>query len=245
MTPLFWIITSTFVVSLIAFIGVFALALREKILEKILLSLVSLASGALLGGAFLHLLPEAVEELNGENIFIWALLAFIIFFVVEKIFQWRHCHKGHCEVHTFGYMSLLGDALHNFIDGLIIAAAFVENFALGLTVTLVVILHEIPQEIGDFATLLFAGFKKKKALLVNFLTALTAMAGGIIGFFLVNYSEAFTKVLIPFAAGSFIYIAASDLVPEIRKVVRLKESISTLIVFLAGIGFIYLMKFVE
>jgi len=228
-----------------SFIGIFTLFLQEKKLEKILLVLVSLASGALMGGAFLHLLPEAVEKFNGVKVFSWVLVAFIVFLIVEKIFQWRHCHKGHCEVHTFGYMCLIGDSLHNFIDGLIIAAAFVESFGLGLTVSIVVILHEIPQEIGDFGTLLYSGFKKGTALLMNFLTALTAVLGGIVGFFLANYSESFVKILLPFAAGGFIYIAASDLLPEIRKVKQLKSSIITLLVFLLGIGIIYLMNFLE
>jgi len=245
MTILLWIIGSTFVVSLLALIGIFTLALKEKILEKILLVLVSLASGALMGGAFLHLLPEAIEKNEGKNVFVWVLAAFIAFFIIEKIFQWRHCHKEKCEIHTFGYMTLLGDSLHNFIDGLIIAAAFVENISLGITVTLIVILHEVPQEIGDFGTLVFSGFKKQKALLMNFLTALTAMAGGVIGFFWANHSDNFIKILIPFAAGGFIYIAAADLLPEIRKATKWKESIGTLVMFILGIGFIFLMRFLE
>ncbi len=243
MDILFWITGSTFVVSLLALVGIFALALREKLLEKILLALVALASGALMGGAFLHLLPEAMEKSDGEDIFIWVLVAFVVFFVVEKIFQWRHCHKEHCEVHTFGYMSLVGDGIHNFIDGLVIAAAFVENFNLGIVVTTLVILHEVPQEIGDFGTLLYAGFKKKRALLMNFLTALTAVGGGIIGYFWASHSDSFIKILLPFAAGGFIYIAASDLLPEIRKTTKIKESVSTFIVFLLGVGMIYLIKF--
>lgn len=245
MNTFFWIISSTFIVSLLALIGIFTLALKEKILEKILLVLVSLASGALMGGAFLHLLPEAIEKNEGKNVFVWVLAAFIAFFIIEKIFQWRHCHKEKCEIHTFGYMTLLGDSLHNFIDGLIIAAAFVENISLGITVTLIVILHEVPQEIGDFGTLVFSGFKKQKALLMNFLTALTAMAGGVIGFFWANYSDNFIKILIPFAAGGFIYIAAADLLPEIRKATKWKESLGTLVMFILGIGFIFLMRFLE
>ncbi|MBI5071531.1 ZIP family metal transporter [Candidatus Falkowbacteria bacterium] len=245
MNPLFWIIASTFVISLLSFVGVLALVLKEKWLEKILLTLVSLASGALMGGAFLHLLPEAIEKADSRTVFLWVLIAFAAFFVIEKIFQWRHCHREHCEIHTFGYMSLLGDSVHNFIDGLIVAASFVEGTRLGLIVSVAVILHEIPQEFGDFGTLLFAGFKKKTAILMNFLTALTAIAGGMIGFFWASYSDNFIKILLPFAAGGFIYIAASDLIPEIRKTVKFKESISTFVVFLIGIGFIYLMKFLD
>ncbi|MBU1146675.1 ZIP family metal transporter [Patescibacteria group bacterium] len=245
MNPLFWIIASTVVVSLISLIGVFTLALREKYLEKILLTLVALASGALMGGAFIHLLPEAIERADSKSVFSWVLVAFVVFFVVEKILQWRHCHEENCEIHTFGHMSLLGDGVHNFIDGLIIAAAFVENFGLGIVVTAVVILHEVPQEIGDFGTLLYAGFKKREALLVNFLSAVMAVAGGIIGYFLANASENFINILIPFAAGGFIYIGASDLLPEIRKTTKLKESVGTLVMFVLGIAIIYLMKFLD
>jgi zinc and cadmium transporter len=245
MNPLFWIIGSTLVVSLISLIGVFTLALREKYLEKILLTLVALASGALMGGAFIHLLPEAIEKSDGKPVFIWVLVAFVAFFIIEKVLQWRHCHEEKCEVHTFGYMTLLGDGVHNFIDGLIIAAAFVESTGLGLVVTAVVILHEVPQEIGDFGTLLYSGFQKRKALLMNFLSAVTAMVGGIIGYFLANASENFINILIPFAAGGFIYIGASDLLPEIRKTNKIKESIGTLAMFVLGIAVVYLMKFLD
>lgn len=245
MKSLLWIIISTFIISLFSLVGILTIAWRKEKLEKILLTLVALASGALIGGAFLHLLPEAIEKYDGESLFFWVLIAFVVFFIVEKIFQWRHCHKGNCVVHPFGYMTIMGDSLHNFIDGLIIAAAFLESTQFGLIVSLMVAFHELPQEIGDFGVLLFAGFQKKKALMINFLTALTAIVGGLIGFFLANYSEVFIKIAIPFAAGGFIYVGASDLLPEIRKTIKLKNSIITLIVFLLGIGIIYLMKFVE
>ena len=245
MTSFFWIIGSTIAISAISLIGIFFLSLNTKHLEKYLLALVALASGALLGGAFLHLLPEAAEKLNADSVFLWTLISLLAFFVIEKIFQWRHCHKEHCEIHTFGHMSLFGDSIHNFIDGLVIAAAFIESTNLGLVVSLGVILHEIPQEIGDFSTLLLAGFSKKKALVMNFLVALTAVGGGIVGFFLASYSDKFINILIPFAAGGFIYIATSDLIPEIRKATKTKESIRTLIFFLLGIILMYLMKFFE
>ena len=245
MSPLVWIIGSTVFVSLISLIGVLTLALREKYLEKILLTLVALASGALMGGAFIHLLPEAVEKTDGQSVFLWVLVAFVVFFIVEKFFQWRHCHKEHCEIHSFGYMTLVGDGLHNFIDGLIIAAAFVESNSLGFVVTAVVILHEVPQEIGDFGTLLYSGFKKKKALLINFLSAVTAVVGGVIGYFWASSSENFINILIPFAAGGFIYIGASDLLPEIRKTTKIKESVGTMVMFILGIAIIYLMRFLD
>lgn len=245
MTQFFWIIGSTIIISSISLIGIFFLSLNAKHLQKYLLALVALASGALLGGAFLHLLPEAVEKLEADTVFLWTLISLLIFFIIEKIFQWRHCHKEHCEIHTFGHMSLFGDSIHNFIDGLIIAASFIESPSLGLVVSLGVILHEIPQEIGDFSTLLLAGFSKKRALIMNFIVAFMAVCGGAIGFFLASYSEKFINILIPFAAGGFIYIAASDLIPEIRKETKTRESIRTLAFFLLGIVLMYIMKFFE
>ena len=147
------IIGSTLIIALIAFIGVIALAVKEALLNKILLILVSLSAGALMGGAFLHLIPEAVEETGSPEIISYVLVGFILFFVIEKVLHWRHCHKGKCDVHTFHYMNLIGDAVHNFIDGLIIAASFIVAVPLGITTSIAIAAHEIPQEIGDFGVL--------------------------------------------------------------------------------------------
>ena len=244
MNTLLWIFITTLTISLLAFAGILTLALKEKLLEKILLSLVALSAGALMGGAFLHLLPEAVEKFDDPNIFVWVLFAFIVFFLVEKLLHWRHCHKGKCEVHTFGYMNLFGDSVHNFIDGLIIAATFLVDIQLGIITAIAIALHEIPQEIGDFGVLVYAGFKKKTALILNFLIATTVILGGIVGFYLSNHIEGSIKFLIPFAAGGFIYIAASDLLPEIRKEKSLKKSLTSFGVFLIGIAIMYLVRFI-
>ena len=235
MDALLWIITSTFLISLIAFVGMLSLAIKEKLLEKIVLALVALSAGALMGGAFLHLIPETVERFMSYNIFIYILIGFTTFFLVEKVLHWRHCHKGKCPIHTFAYMNLLGDAVHNFIDGLIIAASFVINTHFGIVTTLAIALHEIPQEIGDFGVLIYAGFKKLKALMLNFLCALTVILGGITGYFLSSYIEFSISFLLPFAAGGFIYISASDLIPEIRKEEDWKKSLIIFSTFLAGI----------
>jgi len=245
MNTLFGIILATFLISLGALVGVFTLAMNEKKLEKILLFLVSLSAGALMGGAFLHLLPEAAEKLEGGNIFGIVLLSFIFFFFVEKLLHWRHCHKGHCGVHTFGYMNLLGDVVHNFIDGLIISAAFITDIQLGIVTSLAIALHEIPQEIGDFGVLLYSGFKKGKALVANFLVALSVIVGGIVGYYLSFQVEGIMSYLLPFAAGGFIYISASDLMPEIRKENNLKKSMASFGVFLIGILIMYLVKFLD
>jgi len=218
--------------------------IKEKLLQKILLFLVSLSAGALMGGAFIHLLPEAQEKYRDGNMFLIVLLSFIFFFFVEKLLHWRHCHKGECEIHTFGYMNLFGDAVHNFIDGLVIAATFLTDIKLGIATSLVVFLHEIPQEIGDFGVLLYSGFGRKKAIISNFLVALTAVLGGLIGYFLSFSIDRFTTYLLPFTAGGFIYIAASDLMPEIRKETNLKKSLVSFAIFIVGILLMFLVKFI-
>lgn len=237
MIQLVYIIITTFLITLIAFVGIFTLALKEKLFNKILLVLVSLSAGALMGGAFLHLLPEAVEKAEGTNIdiFLYVLVGFVLFFLIEKVFHWRHCHKGKCEVHTFHYMNLFGDTIHNFIDGLIIAASFVVSTPLGITTTIAIAAHEIPQEIGDFGVLIYGGFKKKKAIVLNYLVALSIVVGGIVGYFISETVDKAAMYLLPFAAGGFIYIAATDLVPEIKKELNIKKSLATIIVFLVGI----------
>ncbi|MEM5773060.1 MAG: ZIP family metal transporter [Candidatus Aenigmatarchaeota archaeon] len=242
MPALLFILLSTFLVSLIAFIGILTFLMKEKLVKKILLALVALSAGVLLGGSFFHLLPEASEFLSYKEISFFTLLGFIILFLVEKIIHWRHCHEAKCKVHTFGYVNLIGDGVHNFIDGLIIAASFLSSFKLGFITSLAVILHEIPQEIGDFGVLVYAGFSKKKALFFNFFSALIAIFGGLFGYFI--SSEYILKILLPFAAGNFIYIAASDLIPEIRKEVKIKRSLVELGIFLLGILLMYSLAFV-
>jgi zinc and cadmium transporter len=198
-----------------------------------------------MGGAFLHLLPEAAENLDNENVFLYTLAGFFLFLLIEKTIHWRHCHKEHCEIHTFAYMNLIGDSIHNFIDGLIMAAAFIASPGLGVASTIAIILHEIPQEIGDFGVLIYGGIKKKKALLYNFLTAVTAVFGGICGYYLLSFTEAVSVFLLPVAAGGFLYIAASDLIPEIRKENDVKKSALNFSIILLGILAMYALKFLE
>ncbi len=240
---LVWIIGTTFLISLFALVGITTLHIKHKSLDKILLALVSLSAGALMGGAFLHLLPEAVEGF-GADIIVYTLLGFILFFLVEKGFHWRHCHKGKCNIHSFGYMNLIGDSIHNFIDGLIIAVSFVASVPLGIVTTIAIALHEIPQEIGDYGVLVYAGFSRYRALILNFVVALVVVLGGIVGYFASSFVGQFTMVLLPLAAGGFIYIAASDLIPEIRSIESLKHSVITFIVFLIGIGLMWAVKFI-
>jgi zinc and cadmium transporter len=168
MIELIYIIITTIIITFIAFIGFFTLSINENILNKILLVLVSLSAGALMGGAFLHLIPESIKKSNGTDIFIIVLFGFIIILIIEKILYWRYCHDGKCDVHTFHYMNLIGDSIHNFIDGLIIAASYIASIPLGFTTTIAIVAHEIPQEIDDFGVLIYGGFEKKKAILLNF-----------------------------------------------------------------------------
>ena len=243
MLELTYIILATVVVSFLSFVGIFTLSLKAKMLNKILLILVGLSAGTLMGGAFLHLLPEATEDNTGLDVFVYVLVGFIIFFIIEKVLHWRHCHKGECEIHTFTYMNLIGDSIHNFIDGLIMAASFVVSIPLGITTTIAISSHEIPQEIGDFGVLIYGGFSKKKALLLNFLVALTAVLGGLIGYFISNLIGNATLFFLPFAAGGFIYIAATDLIPEIKKELSMKKYMATLSVFILGILFMWITKY--
>lgn len=241
MEAIYYILLSTFLISLISFIGILTLALKKKLLNKILLFLVSLAAGALIGGAFLHLIPEALEFTN--NIFLYVLIGFTLFFLIEKILHWHHCLKAH-KIKTFGYMNLFGDGVHNLIDGLIIAAGFVTNIQLGIITSIAVALHEIPQEVGDFGVLVYSGFTRAKALIFNFITALTAIFGGLIGYYLSTYIQNSVKFLLAFAAGGFIYIAASDLIPELRKEKILKKSLINFIIFILGILIMYGLRFI-
>lgn len=245
MSTLLWIIFATLLLSLISLLGIITLSLKPKYLKKTLLLLVSLSAGALMGGAFFHLIPESLEASTSSNVFISVLTGFVIFFIIEKVLHWRHCHKDHCPVHTFAYMNLFGDAVHNFIDGLIIAASFMVNIHLGIITTLAVALHEIPQEIGDFGVLLHAGFSKLKALSYNFLIAATAVLGGLVGFLLQGTTGSLTSFLLPFAAGGFLYISASDLIPEIRKELHVGKSLLNLLLFLVGILLMYALTFLE
>ena len=240
------ILAATFLISLIAFAGVFALILKKELLNKALLVLVALSTGALLGGAFLHLLPEAIAIKGADlSIFLYLLLGFSIFFVLEQFLQWRHQHTASPTVKPFSYLILVSDAVHNFIDGLIIAASFVINLPLGISTTLAVALHEIPQELGDFAVLVYGGFGNKKALLFNFITALTAILGGIIGYLASSVMQTSMIYLLPFAAGNFIYIAAADLIPEIKHQVSLSRSIIHFVVFAIGIAIMLAVKYIH
>jgi zinc and cadmium transporter len=242
MIELIYIMMAGLIISLLALIGIITLAVKEKLLNKILLLLVGFSAGTLIGGAFLHLLSEAVEISGEIDIFPFVIIGIVLFFIVEKALHWHHCHKGMPHAHTFHYMNLIGDSVHNFIDGMIMAASFVISIPLGFATFIAVAAHEIPQEIGDFGVLVYGGFEKKKALLLNFIIALTVVIGGIIGYFISKSVENATVFLLSFAAGGFIYIAATDLIPEIRKEIDIRKSILIFEVFILGILIMWVIK---
>lgn len=238
---------SVLAVSLISLIGLASIAVSVRRLQTALIYLISFAAGALFGDAFLHLLPEVSE--NGlEVVSAGGVLAGITtFFVLEKVIHWRHCHmplnKEH--VHPFAYMNLVGDALHNFIDGVIIAASYLVSVPAGIATTIAVALHEIPQEIGDFGVLVHGGFSRGKALALNFITALAAVLGAVIALLATTLVERLELVLVPFAVGGFLYIAGSDLIPELHKETTPWRSVLQVFAFLAGIGVMALLLLVE
>lgn len=241
-------ILSVFIVSIISLIGVITLAIKEDRLKKMLLILVSFASGSLFGGAFIHLIPEAIEKMGlGLKVSVSILLGILLFFILEKFIHWRHCHipTSDSHPHPMGIMNLVGDGLHNFIDGMVIAASYFVSTTLGITTTIAVMLHEIPQEIGDFGVLLHAGYSKRKALLFNFISAITALLGAIIVLVVGVRAEAFTTILLPITAGGFIYIAGSDLIPELKKETSLKNNLYQLVFFILGIVLMIALSFVN
>jgi zinc and cadmium transporter len=240
MDILLWILLVTFINGLVAFVGAFSLLMSKKMLNRIVSMLVALAAGVLLSGAFFHLMAESVEMILPLTAFTYLMVGFILFFLIERFLHWHHCHEGECKVHPVSYLILFGDGIHNFIDGLVIAAGFFVSVPFGIITALLIIGHEIPQELGDFGVLIYSGFTKAKALFFNFLSQLTAVVGGVVGFFLAG-SISF-EFLLPFAAGGFIYIAASDLIPELHKESSLKKSMFHFVFFLIGIAIILSIK---
>jgi zinc and cadmium transporter len=237
---------SVFIVSIISLVGILITVVRQKYIKKFIILMVSFAAGAMLGDVFLHMVPELAEEGNlNITSSMYILGGILIFFVLEKIIHWRHCHltvtKDH--IHPLAFMNLVGDAVHNFIDGVLIAGSFLVNIHIGITTTVAVILHEIPQEMGDFGVLLHSGMKPKRALLFNFLSALTAVLGAVIILMIGTHETKITNIIIPITIGGFIYIANADLIPELHKETKISYSILQLITFILGVAIMFLMLF--
>jgi len=224
-------------------------AVKKHTLEKILLYFVSFSVGALFGDVFIHLLPDAFRNPT-VWVGIYVLVGILFSFVLEKFIHWRHCHVPQSKVHHhhFAIMNMIGDAMHNFIDGLVIAGSYFVSIPVGIATSTAVLFHEIPHETGNFAVLLYGGFSKLKALFFNFITALAALLGAVAGILLSSSASSFT-FLVPFAAGNLIYIAGSDLVPELHKEscenFSLKSSALQLLAIIAGIGVMLLLLLLE
>jgi zinc and cadmium transporter len=248
LTTYIYALISVLVVSLISLVGVFTLSLKEDILKKYIGIFISLAVGALLGDAFIHIIPEAFEKSSNVTVTsILIILGLLIFFILEKFLHWHHHgeDKEVEEIHPVGKLILFSDGVHNLIDGIIIGASFLVSVPIGIATTIAVILHEIPQEIGDFAVLIHSGYSKKKALWLNFISALLAVVGVVLALLLGSIAEASVLWLLPIAAGGFIYIAVADLIPELHKHGGNRSSIFQIITVVIGVGLMLLLTLVE
>ena len=250
------ILLAAFIISLISLIGIFSLYFFKRKLKAIIPNLVAFAAGALLAAAFLDLLPEALEGAR-EIVFLLILGGLVLFFLIERFLWWFHqhhheivhkylhlhkkYHRHHIKIKPVGYLTLIGDFFHNFIDGVIIAITFLTDFSLGIIATLAIAFHEIPQEWGDFSILVYSGFRPIKALVFNFLTALTAVFGALIGYTLARAIEGLTNIFLAISIGGFIYIAAVDLLPVLHHEVKTRRIIIQFAFFLFGIAIIWLL----
>lgn len=232
-------ILAVLLVSAVSLTGILTLSMSQKKLDKIMTYMVSFATGTLFGGALIHLLPEAYENTsNPMAVSLWTIGGLATFFVMEKFFRWRHCHHPttHDHVHPVVPMNIFGDAMHNFIDGVLIAISFSAGIPLGIATTVAVLFHEIPQEISDYSILVNGGLSVKKALMVNFMSASLAMVGALLALQMGKSISGFTEALIPFTAGGFLYIAGSDLIPELHHNTEVKKSLLQLTMLIAGVA---------
>ena len=246
MEAYFYSIISVVIVGLISLVGVFALSLREDLLRKYVSVLVSLAVGALIADAFVHLIPEAFAEIsNTRNVSLLIIAGIFIFFILEKALHWHH-HDSECKnPHPIGKLILVSDGVHNFIDGVIIGASYLVSIPIGLSTTIAIILHEIPQEIGDFGVLIHAGYSRRRALWWNFISALFAALGLLVVFLFGSFIQTLALWFLPLTAGGFIYIALSDLIPELRKTKSPVYSIWQFAAILVGVGSMILLLGLE
>jgi zinc and cadmium transporter len=242
-TTFTWIVAGGLLMSAVALVGGVTLLLRPGTLEKMVRPMVAFAAGTLLGGALLHMLPGAIAEMGaGSGVFLWVLAGFAVFFALEQLLHWHHCHPEYPRdrPRPLTYLVLLGDGLHNLLGGFAVAGAFIADVRLGMSAWLAAAAHEVPQELGDFAVLVHGGWEKRRALLLNFLSALTFLVGGLLAYAAsLSFDVAF---LLPFAAGNFIYIAASDLVPEVKQDRSLKVNLLHFTSLAAGIALLYLIR---
>lgn len=261
-----------FLIGALSLIGIFMISLKEKTLDNILFILVAFATGTILATALFDLIPESVHHLEElanfslNHVFGFTILGYVVFFIVERFIYWFHGHAHQKEneyvcydtvtenldkpvekgskIKNFALLNLFGDGLHNFLDGVIIIVAFTTGIGNGIVITLAVLFHELPQEVGDFGILLYGGFSKTKALFFNFTSAMVALLGGLFALFLSSILEAFNLFFLAFSGGGFLYLASTELMPELLKQKKLKKSVSQALIFLAGIILIILLVYI-
>ncbi len=241
-------ILSVLIISLGSIVAAIPLLIKKKILKTTQLFLLSFSVGVLLSTVFIGLLPEAVAHGYDLSLGLNILSGFLVMFVLEKFVHFHHSKKhehddcGHSHAYSMAPVNLIGDAVHNFIDGMVVAGSYAVSITLGITTTISVLFHELPQEIADFGVLLYSGLSKKKALWLNFISALTSMIGAVIGIVLAGRLHGFTEFVLPFAAGNFLYISASNLLPELHRHCKLKDTFYHLLAILLGILLIILVS---
>jgi len=235
MHPLAAALIATSLLCLISLVGVAFAGLGAERLKTVVFVLVAFAAGALLSAAFFHLLPEAYEHIGYRGGSIAVLVGLSSFFVLERFLHWRHCHHGHCDGHPYTTLSLMGGALHNLLDGFVIGGSFLVSPALGVSTTVVIIAHALPQELGDFGILVHGGYGKARALALNFLTSTPALLGAALAYFGLAGRAHWIPYLMGFAAGTFIYVGSSDLIPEIHKEQNLKKTALAFVFFLLAV----------
>ncbi|MGA8248789.1 MAG: ZIP family metal transporter [Nocardioides sp.] len=235
MPVLAWIIVSGLAMSALALVGIASVLVRESLFRRLVMPLVALAAGALLGGAMFHMLPESVAVIDDPLlVFVWVVAGLFVFHVLEQFLHWHHCHRPVSEHRPLGYMILAADGLHNLIGGVAVGSAFMLDVRLGLVTWVVAAAHEVPQELGDFGILVHSGWSTRQALMFNFASALTFPMGGLIAYGLAGNVD--VAVLVPFAAGNFIYIAVADLLPEITTSPEPREKLIHTATFALGLG---------
>jgi len=242
---LLWILIFSLLGSVGAIAGAALLLILPAVVRNHLVPyLISYATGTLLGAAFLGMIPAALAEAPVRAILITVLAGMVLFFVLEKLVLWRHCHNSDCEVHgQAAPLILIGDAFHNFVDGAVIASAFLVSVPLGVATAIAVIAHEVPQEVGDFAILLDSGYTRSKALVLNTLSAAATLPGALVAYFWLADARELVPYVLALSAASFIYIATADLVPTLHQRISLRDSLRQITLLLLGIGTIAALQF--
>lgn len=241
MSTLEYIVFFTLIGSIGALIGGIALLTKEKAVRRVSHFFASFAAGTLLGAAFFDLLPEATHEAEetGSDVFLWALIGILLFFLVERFIHWFHhhgeSHDSTQESKTTVPLIIASDTIHNFVDGIVIAATFLVSIPLGIVTTFAVAAHEIPQEIGDFGLMLHKGLKKRNIILVNIVSALAALIGALITYWVGNIFDFYIPIFLALTAGFFIYIAAADIIPEIHHEKRVKHAFIEVLLLIIGV----------